>query len=130
MLTNIMKTVIAAIVLSLAAVSANAQSFSMDDWTTVQKVSYATSITAAVIDWGQTRTIAKTPERFQERNRLLGPHPSLGEVNTYFVGLTSLLVVLPHISDTYREHMMPLVAAGLVVNVARNHFTVGIRMSW
>lgn len=36
-----------------------------------------------IVDWAQTRTIAKDPE-FEELNPILGKKPSLGRVNSYF----------------------------------------------
>ena len=37
-----------------------------------------------VIDWQQTRTIAKNPDKWRELNPLLGEHPPLRLVNGYF----------------------------------------------
>lgn len=101
-----------------------------EEWTTLQKVAYTTSIAANIIDWGQTRTIAKNPDKYRELNTFLGDHPSVARVNNYFIGTTALLAVLPHMSDTYRKYMMPMVAAGLTLNIARNHFKVGLKISF
>lgn len=101
-----------------------------EEWTTLQKVSYTTSLVANVIDWGQTRTIAKNPHKYRELNKILGDHPSTGFVNNYFLATTAILATLPHFSETYRKYMMPMVAAGLTINVARNHFKVGLKMSF
>lgn len=38
------------------------------------------------VDWHQTQQIAKQPERFYEHNPILGVHPSIAKVNTYFIG--------------------------------------------
>lgn len=37
-------------------------------------------------DWAQTRYIADHPETHTETNTILGPHPTSGEVNRYFIG--------------------------------------------
>jgi hypothetical protein len=37
-------------------------------------------------DWAQTRYIADHPEDHTETNTILGPHPTSGEVNRYFIG--------------------------------------------
>jgi hypothetical protein len=44
------------------------------------------ALAALAVDWGQTRHIAKNPSRFDEKNPLLGTAPSVGKVDTYFVG--------------------------------------------
>jgi len=36
-----------------------------------------------LIDWGQTRYIAKNPDRYHECNPILGRHPSVGQVDIY-----------------------------------------------
>ena len=36
------------------------------------------------VDWAQTRYTAAHPQSFSETNAILGVHPSLGAVNTYF----------------------------------------------
>lgn len=41
------------------------------------------------LDWAQTREIAANPDKYHERNPILGKHPSQAEVNRYFM-LTGL----------------------------------------
>ncbi len=36
------------------------------------------------VDWLQTRNIAKTPDRWREKNPILGRHPTLKQVNWWF----------------------------------------------
>lgn len=54
------------------------------DWTREDTNRQAVVTALLVVDWGQTRYIAKHPE-FHETNPLLGEHPSIGQVNNYFV---------------------------------------------
>src|SRR3990167_6853664 len=56
------------------------------DWDRVDKLLGATAVASLVVDWGQTRYIAKHPENYEERNLILGKHPSVGRVNVYFTG--------------------------------------------
>ena len=46
-----------------------------------------TSTAALVVDWGQTRYIAKHPKQCSETNPYLGEHPSIGRVDAYFTGV-------------------------------------------
>ena len=41
-------------------------------------------VSLLLVDWSQTRFIAKNPARFTEINPILGKHPSLRAVNIYF----------------------------------------------
>ena len=38
-----------------------------------------------LLDWKQTQTIARNPDRYWEMNPVLGRHPSVQRVNTYFL---------------------------------------------
>lgn len=38
-----------------------------------------------IIDWGQTRTISLNPNLYHETNPYLGLHPSVQQVNEYFI---------------------------------------------
>lgn len=55
----------------------------------------AAAVTLHVLDWGQTRWIAKNPDRAWETNVLLGRHPSVGRVNNYFLA-TGVSLVAAH----------------------------------
>jgi len=41
--------------------------------------------TGFVLDWAQTRYIADHPDNHIETNTILGPHPTSGDVNRYFI---------------------------------------------
>ena len=56
-----------------------------DEWDATDKALGAAVATASVIDWAQTRYIATHATTLHENNPVLGLHPSLGYVNTYFV---------------------------------------------
>ena len=57
------------------------------------------------IDWRQTITIAKNPDKFQEYNPILGKHPSEDKVDNYFLIVSILamlgLVFLSHWNTTW-----------------------------
>ena len=126
----VLRSFIGSIAVALVASLAMTGQVQAEEWTTLQKVSYTASIAANIIDWGQTRTIAKNPHKYRELNKFLGDHPSIGRVNNHFLVTTAILAAAPHFSDTYRKYMMPFVAAGLTLNVSRNHFKVGLKMSF
>lgn len=58
-----------------------------DPWNAAEKDLGISLATAYVLDWGQTRYIAKHPEKFREGNPVLGPHPSLSRVDNYFIAM-------------------------------------------
>lgn len=69
-----------------------------DDWTKADTTREVAWQVLNAVDWAQTLEIARQPEKYHERNPILGKHPSVGEVNTYMgisavahVGISYLL---------------------------------------
>lgn len=77
--------------LFVVMISFNAAAYEFaEDWSWSDTAWQGAVITLKVIDWGQTRHIAKNPDRFYEMNPVLGEHPSVDQVDLFFV--TSLTV--------------------------------------
>lgn len=70
-----------------------------EDWSHEDTYRQSALTFLLVADWAQTRTTAKTPSKFAETNKLLGEHPSVGQVNNYFlsgiVGHAAISYLLP-----------------------------------
>lgn len=49
-----------------------------------------------VIDWSQTRTIAKNPDIYQERNVILGSHPTTESVDIFMAVAAIVHPVISH----------------------------------
>ena len=79
------------------------------------------------IDWRQTLYIAKN-KAYTELNPLLGRHPSIRAINTYFV-LTTALILGIHKVLPYRQKRIfsTTVLIGLELNILRNQ-TLGIKV--
>lgn len=60
-------------------------SFPQDPWTLQDTILQGAFTAVTVIDWLQTRQVAKNPSRYEENNKFLGKHPTMREVNSYFV---------------------------------------------
>lgn len=83
----IKNAIIATAIFFILAVSnhASAGQFWSEDKTTNALIISANAL--ALIDWRQTRYIAKNPDRFHERgiaSHFIGEHPSTGDVDQYF----------------------------------------------
>lgn len=83
-----------------------------------------------IADWGQTRHIANHPQRYEEVNHFLGKHPSVSEVNRWFVGSlivnNSIVIVLPR---KYRGAYAGVYSAVTIAGVMRNN-SIGIQISF
>jgi hypothetical protein len=57
---------------------------SRDPWTKQDTYWQLGVLVTQIIDWGQTREIATNPN-YYETNKILGEHPTLQEVDRYFI---------------------------------------------
>lgn len=81
-----------------------------------------------VIDWSQTRFIAKHPELFSELNIVLGKHPSLDAVNAWF----ALWVFATIVSAWYAEPWFTWAAGGLCaleMAVTVRNYRAGVKLA-
>lgn len=75
-----------------------------DEWTASDSLLQGATTLLLVADWMQTRTIAKSPDRFDEANWFLGRHPSVGAVDGWFLGsILGHLVVSLVLPRPWRE---------------------------
>jgi hypothetical protein len=60
----------------------------------------ATDFVLTGLDYGQTKYIARHPDKYYEKNTILGKHPSESSVNTYFplyfIAKNAITVALPN----------------------------------
>ena len=102
----------------------------VDPWTTEQKVLAGVSTALILIDWGQTRYIAKSPHRFHETNPLIGRHPSLGDVNRHFaLSMAANLAVASLLPSKFRTPWL-LGVSGMQAHFVIHNKKMGIRMAF
>ena len=108
--------------LLLALCFTSTQVFAGDPWDTTDKVLGAAALTTWIIDWGQTRDIAKRPNEFRELNVFLGEHPSVSKVDNYFVavGIGGYLFA-NWLSSENRKTFLSVFTTIELINVGRNH---------
>lgn len=100
------------------------------EWTNKHKSLLATAVTLHTLDWGQTKTIALNPDKYYETNPILGRHPSIGKVNTYFAVTALIVPTLAHFLPEWRSEIL-LVWVGVEAAVtSRNRFVLGIKTTW
>jgi len=82
------------------------------------------------LDWGQTRYIAKHPDEFSERNFILGDHPSVGQVNTYFVLTGALHYWLMRRVEPETRKLLQWVTIGFGASNVANNYHLGVRVGF
>lgn len=116
-----------AVMLLLGFQVALADEGSGKEWDKTDKVLLGTAVTSLVVDWGQTRYIAKHPDQYHEKNRFLGLRPSTGRVNGYFVasiiGTIGVSMALP---SKWRKFWLGGVTV-IELSAIRNNLELGIK---
>jgi hypothetical protein len=59
----------------------------LDDWDKADRILLGVHGALWVADWGQTRDIARQPDKYYETNPILGKHPTVQEVDLYFISV-------------------------------------------
>ncbi|OGO34706.1 MAG: hypothetical protein A2Z03_09710 [Chloroflexi bacterium RBG_16_56_8] len=97
-----MKTILA-VVLVLITASAHADDkkysvFNKNTWTPADTAVEVCYLALHIADWGQTRNASNKENAglYVEQNRVLGKHPSIKRIDTYFT-----VTALAHIAITY-----------------------------
>lgn len=98
-------------------------------WTDEQKILACTYLAFHVVDWGQTRHIAKD-RSFYENNPVLPRKPSMSTVNAYFV-LTPIVgyFVLDSLPSETRTWILR-VAVPIEIACVGNNVKVGLKVNF
>lgn len=98
-----------------------------NNWTTQDTVLESIHLGLSVVDWHQTREIAKSNGYWHEYNPYLGRHPSVRKVDDYMIACMILhpivAVILPH---PYRDWFQ-FFTIGLETGCVSMNYKIGIR---
>ena len=105
-------------------------SFAADPWSNVDKARQAAYYTVTVIDWSQTRYIAKHPELYYETNVRLGKNPSTSDVNKFFlVSLIGHTAIVHYMPASFRP-VFQYLTIGYEFSAVERNFGLGIKMDF
>ena len=102
-----------------------------DPWSRRDVALQATYFLFHALDWGQTRQIARAPDRYWEAcNPLLGSHPSQGRVDAYFTLSTLAHAGITHLLPSrYRPYWQGITIGVSGYCVGRN-LSIGLGVRW
>jgi hypothetical protein len=81
-----------------------------------------------VVDWLQTRVIAKRPERFSEINPILGKRPSLQSVDIYFTCCIAATLVGAYVLPYWWAIGAGVAVGALEAFITIRNYRIGIRL--
>ena len=103
-----------------------------DNWTTGDTYRELTFQTLNIIDWGQTRYIAKNPDQFYESESawIIGNHPSIETVDTFMLVSAILHPVIAYYLPSSWRLAFQYITIGDKLNATAGNASIGIRMSF
>lgn len=118
-----MKTLIILLLLITSTVHA-------DEWTTADTKREAAYLTLHTVDWLQTRNIARSPDQFYETNAVLGKHPSIGQVNSYFIATAALQFAIARVLPAEYRSAFQYLSIGHDFGYVSHNFKIGISVKY
>ena len=100
------------------------------DWTREDTYRQSVLTVLLVVDWGQTRYIAKHPLQHKEMNQFLGEHPSVGRVNNYFAASILGHAVISYILPPDWRKGWQYVWIGIEFGVVQRNHSIGIKVDF
>lgn len=100
------------------------------DWTKADTAWQAGYIVLHVIDWGQTRNIAKKPDAYDERNLFLGGDPSIRRVDTYFAVTALVHTAIGYALPPDWRRGWQMVTIGFQAGVVGYNYSIGLKMDF
>ena len=98
-----------------------------DEWTSADTKREAVYLTLHTLDWAQTRNIARNPNKWTESNVILGKHPSVPQVDRYFIATGALhLAVAYYLPAEYRKAFQ-YITIGMEGGMVAHNFSIGLK---
>ena len=115
-------------ILALLLVSTSAQA--ADEWTTADTKREAVYLTLHTLDYAQTRNIARNPDNWHEQNAILGKHPSVSQVDRYFIATGALQCAVAYYLPAEYRKAFQYVTIGIEGGAVVHNFSIGIGVNF
>ena len=103
--------------------------FAQDDWTKKDTVYQATFLALEMVDWLQTKEIARNT-RYYETNIILGKYPKQNTVDLYFFSTTITHSVIAYYLPKEYRRIWQCVFIGIQVGCIVHNYNAGIKINF
>lgn len=100
------------------------------NWTKEDTYRQATYMTLHVIDWGQSRDIAKNPQIYRETNPLLGRHPSVSRVDAVLASTLLLHTYIAYKLPPSHRKTWQMFWVGVEFGATLNNYRAGVEINF
>lgn len=97
-----------------------------DEWTRTDTYREAAYLTLHTVDWAQTRNIARNPEQWREQNYFLGKHPSVSQVDQYFIATGALQFAVAYYLPAEYRKAFQYVSISVEGGAVAHNFRLGV----
>lgn len=125
-----LRTILTAFAIASTTTLCSLSTAKAEEWSTSTRILTMSAMALTVADWGQTRDIVKRPTEYRELNPILGPSPSMGKVNAYFVGaLVSQYLIAEYLPEPYKTMVLSGVV-GMQITTVHNNRSIGLNINF
>ena len=101
-----------------------------DEWTKEDQELQLVYTVLHMIDWGQTRYIARHPDKHREMNPILGSHPTTEQVDMYCAStLAASWFIAKKLNRKNRKRFQWFIT-GVEANMVTLNLSIGIGFTW
>lgn len=97
------------------------------EWSREDSYREAVYLTVHILDWTQTLNIARNPDKWHEKNPILGRHPSVGKVNAYFATTAAIHVGLAYLLPAEWRKTFQYLSIAVEGGVVAHNYSIGIK---
>ena len=83
-----------------------------------------------VVDWSQTRYISKHDNYYESFNGILGPRPSVGRINMWFLGTGIAQPIIASLLPSEWRRAWLAVGIGIEFMMTTHNAAIGIKMDY
>ncbi len=106
------------------------QSRAADPWTKEDTYREITALTLRFTDYKTTMDIARNPDRFREANPILGAHPSVGRVNTFFAVTTIIHPAISYVLPKEYRKAFQYISIGISGTASITNIWSGLKIKF
>ena len=97
-----------------------------DEWVAADTKRETVYLTLHTLDWAHTRNIARNPDKWHEQNIILGKHPSVSQVNRYFIATGTLQFAVAYYLPAEYRKAFQYILIGVEGGAVAHNFSIGV----
>jgi len=101
-----------------------------DKWQTMDIALESAYLVTSILDWRQTTYGSEHPDRFYEKNQIMGRYPSERTINTFFAVRAILHPLITHVLPE-KYHIRAIFQSVTLLESAdavRNNYAIGVKI--